>query len=167
MSNARTTPGVLDVNRLLVRARYYRHGYRSGRAKILDGMLREFIQDLAQFAADNLTHLVGIVHMMNHDPDKVPPPEVMAYEVPAAVRKLYLEVLRLVGAARRGVSPAEWVDVPALLDQLGVPIQTAPTLRPETEGQPGRPPDLTGGRQDRREDARTDEGEHTAPEPEV
>ena len=129
-------------------------------AKVLDGMLREFIQDLAQFAADNLTHLVGIVHSMNHDPAKTPPPEIMAYEVPAAVRKLYLEVLRLVGASQHGASPAEWVDVPALLDQLGVPLRITPaTGKAEGVGQPGRPRDMTGGREERREDARTDEGE--------
>ncbi len=132
-------------------------------AKILDGMLKEFIQDLAQFAANHLTALVKTVHAVNHDPQRVAPPEVLAYEVPAAIRKLYLEVLRLVGAANRGESPSAWVDVPALLDQLGVPIRTAPLEDAEPAGvPPGRPPDLTGERQERREDARTVEQEHIA-----
>ena len=137
-------------------------------AKILDGMLREFIQDLACFAADALTELVAKVHAVNHDVTRVPTPEVLAYEVPAAVRKLYLEVLRLIGAANREQAPADWVDVPALLDQLGVPIRTAP-LRSSDEREsgapPGRPPDMTGERQGRREDARTEEGEDTRPPP--
>jgi hypothetical protein len=132
-------------------------------ARVLDGMLREFIQDLAQFAADNLTEIVAIVHAANHDPVKVPPPEVMAYEVPAAARKLYLEVLRLISAANRGEAPADWVDVPALLDQLGVPLRTAPVASGPTEetgqDQRGRPRDMAGDRQERREDARTDQGE--------
>lgn len=129
-------------------------------ARILDGMLREFIQDLATFAASNLTELVRIVHGMNHDPSKVAAPEILAYEVPAAVRKLYLEVLRLIGAANREQAPADWVDVPSLLDQLGVPLRTAPAQReqghdPDADGRPpGRPPDLTSTRQERREDAR-------------
>ena len=126
-------------------------------ARILDGMLREFIQDLATFAADNLTHLVARVHAVNYDPSKVAPPTILAYEVPAAVRKLYLEVLRLIGAAQSGEAPADWVDVPALLDQLGVPLRTAPVERGEGRGLPGRPPDLTSGQQERREEARTDE----------
>ncbi|HBP18001.1 MAG TPA: hypothetical protein DEA08_09435 [Planctomycetes bacterium] len=130
-------------------------------ARVLDGMLREFIQDLAQFASDNLTELVAIVHSANHDPSRVPPPEILAFEVPAAIRKLYLEVLRLVSASGREEAPADWVDVPALLDQLGVPLRTAPLQR---EGKargagPGRPRDMTGERQERRESARTPAGE--------
>lgn len=108
----------------------------------------------------NLTELVEIVHAMNHDPAKVPAPEILAYEVPAAVRKLYLEVLRLIGAAGSEEAPADWVDVPALLDQLGVPLRTAPSrTEGKASGPAGRPPDLTSDRQERREDARTPEGE--------
>lgn len=129
-------------------------------AKILDGMLREFIQDFAIFAASNLTHLVRLVHARNHDPRKVPPPEVLAFEVPSAVRKLYLEVLRIVSAANHGQAPSDWVDVPALLDQLGVPMRTAPLPASERAGgQPGRPRDITSEREQRREDARTVDGE--------
>ena len=133
-------------------------------ARILDGMLREFIQDLAVFAANNLTELVAIVHAKNHDPAKVPAPEIMAYEVPAAVRKLYLEVLRLLGAAQSGEAPADWVDVPALLDQLGVPLRAAPAsdnrdARP-IQGLPGRPPDMTGDREERRERSRDPDDPH-------
>lgn len=125
-------------------------------------MLREFIQDLAVFAANNLTELVAIVHARNHDPAKVPAPEILAYEVPAAVRKLYLEVLRLVGAASKNESPAQWVDVPALLDQLGIPLQTTPNLPKDSTGLPnGRPPDLTSGQDQRREDSRTGESGDT------
>lgn len=128
-------------------------------AKILDGMLREFIQDLAQFAADQLTAIVRVVHAVNREPAKVPPPEILAYEVPAAIRKLYLEVLRLVGAANTAEPAAAWVDVPALLDQLGVPLRTAPLPVERSPGQDGRPRDVTSDREARREDARTPDGE--------
>lgn len=129
-------------------------------AKMLDGILREFIQDLATFAAVNLTEVVAIVHAMNHDPTKVAPPQLLAYEVPAAVRKLYLEVLRLLGAAKSGEAPADWVDVPALLDQLGVPLRTAPAAGGQPGDQaraPGRPPDVTSEREERREDTRPED----------
>ncbi|MCO5171146.1 MAG: hypothetical protein M9894_32990 [Planctomycetes bacterium] len=130
-------------------------------AKVLDGALKEFIQDFAQFAAENLTHLVRAVHAVNHDPDQVPAPEVLAYEIPASARKLYLEVLRLVSAARLEQPPAAWVDVPGLLDQLGVPLRTSPaaTEAGAQTNQVGRSRDATGGREERREDARTVEGE--------
>jgi len=122
-------------------------------ARILDGMLREFIQDLATFAAAALTELVATVHAVNHDPSRVPAPEVLAYEVPAAVRKLYLEVLRLIGAADREEAPADWVDVPALLDQLGVPLRTAPAREQGSAPRP-KAPDLTSEREERREQER-------------
>jgi hypothetical protein len=128
-------------------------------AKVLDGMLREFIQNLAQFAANHLNAVVRTVHAINHDPEKLRPPEILAYEVPAAIRKLYLDVLRVVNAADHGESAAAWVDVPALLDQLGVPLRTSP-LRVERASNPiGRPRDASGEREERREDARTPEGE--------
>ncbi len=69
-------------------------------------------------------------------------------------------MLRLIGAANREEAPADWVDVPALLDQLGVPLRTAPLVGGgEGSNLPGRPPDLTSDRQERREEARTQEGE--------
>jgi len=132
-------------------------------ARILDGMLREFIQDLATFAADSLTQLVAVVHGANHNPSRVTAPEILAYEVPAAVRKLYLEVLRLIGAANREEAPADWVDVPALLDQLGVPLRTAPAWDSAATKNggipPGRQPDLTSRREERREESHDAAGE--------
>ena len=127
-------------------------------ARTLDGMLKEFIQDLAQFGANELTELVAKVHRKNHREDHVPPPEIKAYEVPASVRKLYLEILRLVSAAKREDAPADWVDVPALLDQLGVPLRSEP-LRSPSHSPPGRPRDLVGDREERREQAATESGE--------
>jgi hypothetical protein len=97
---------------------------------------------------------------MNYDPAKVAPPQILAYEVPAAVRKLYLEVLRLIGAANSGEAPADWVDVPALLDQLGVPLRTAPAAgrsQDVHEHSAGLPPDITSQRQERREDQRQED----------
>ena len=131
----------------------------AGGARTLDGMLKEFVQDLAQFAADELTRLVTTVHRYNHSERRVSAPEVLAYEVPASVRKLYLEVLRLVSAAQREEAPADWVDVPALLDQLGVPLRSKPLPPQPARGAPGRPRDLVGDREARREAAHTEEGE--------
>ena len=129
-------------------------------ARTLDGMLKEFVQDLAQFAAEQLTEIVSTVHRYNHSEREVAAPEVLAYEVPATVRKLYLEVLRLVSAAQRDEAPADWVDVPALLDQLGVPIRSEPQRsRGRSGGLRGRPRDVTSERQERREQARTERGE--------
>jgi len=126
-------------------------------------MLKESVQDLAQsqFAADELTKIVTTVHRYNPSERRVPAPEILAYEVPASVRKLYLEVLRLVSASGAEEAPADRVDVPALLDQLGVPLRSQPLRPPPDRGRAGgRRRDLVGGREARREAARTHDGEH-------
>lgn len=132
-------------------------------ARALDGMLREFIENLAGFAAAGLTRLLALVHEKNYDPEKVEAPTAVATDVgKAAARKTFMEVLRLANSAARGEISAR-ADLPKLLDAIGIPIREAPfdpfdEADPSGE-EPGRPRDPHGEREDRREDATTEDGE--------
>lgn len=138
-----------------------------GGARALDGMLREFIENLATFAASGLTRLCETVHAKNYDPEEVDPPYVESTDVgKAAARKVYQDVLNMANSAARG-EIAMRADVPKLLDKLGIPLREAP-IDPFGEDDPpedaeaatpGRPRDPAGQREERREDSRTDEGE--------
>jgi hypothetical protein len=127
--------------------------------KTLDGILKEFIQDIANWVAAQLTLMVETVHRANADLHKVPPPEIKATDVgKAGALKLLKEILGMVD----GGKISRWVDVHAALDTLGVPLldepeepETPPQLQP---GEPGPDPDMTSQRDGRRDDARTDEG---------
>lgn len=139
-----------------------------GATKALEGMLREFIEDLAGFAAQGLTRLVHLVHAANYDPEKVAPPDVIATDVgKVAARKTYLEVLRLANSAAGGEISAR-ADLPKLLDLLGIPVREKPEEEEDEDvagddeksgEEPGRPRDPFGDREQRREDATTSEGE--------
>jgi hypothetical protein len=140
-------------------------------ARVADALLKDFVQSIADFLAVELTRIVAVVHRVNYGEDAVLP-EVIANDVPAARRRLLLEVLRATVSATqrlpdgRAYTLGELVH-PEILDQLGVrarPVQeaahapAAPEATAEIVGAPsGRPNDTTGGRQDRRDDARTDE----------
>lgn len=140
----------------------------AGSAKTLDGLLKEFVQDLAEWVAQNLTAIVETVHAANHDPSKIRAPEVIATDVgKARVQKSLAEVLRMVDSGK----VSSHVDVATALDRLGIPIMESPEdssvdpqgdpdpAVPSFTGRPGRPRDLFGDRDQRREDARTVEGE--------
>lgn len=132
-------------------------------ARALDGMLREFIENLANFAASGLSRLLAIVHAKNHDPEKIEAPYAVATDVgKAAARKTYLEVIRLANASARGEVSAR-ADLPKLLDALGIPLRKGPFDPFEEEDpsgeEPGRPRKQDGAREERREDATTEEGE--------
>lgn len=130
-------------------------------SKTLDGLLKEFIQDIAVWVASSLNKFVEIVHAKNYDPDKVTPPEIEATDVgKASAKKLLAEVLRIVGSP--GVS--QWLDVPKALDRLGVPVldsalEPSSAAPPPAAAPPGRPREPAGDREERRDDARTPEGE--------
>jgi len=131
-------------------------GIGGGAARVLKDMFATFVGALVAHAANELTAVVELVHGQNH-PAKEPAPEIGANEIPDKVQKLYLEVLKTVG------DPAligRKVDVDGLLDHLGVPRKTGEDEDEQTEASrpPGRPLDLTSDREERREDARTDEG---------
>lgn len=140
-------------------------GVGGAASKTLDGMLREHVEDLANWVAKNLERIVGIVHRANYDPEEVEEPEVVATDVgKAAARKIMQEVLRLANSAARG-ELALRVDLPAVLDKLGVPLRDEPPEFPEGWGGPsssepeGRSKEPGSDREERREDGRTEEGE--------
>lgn len=129
-----------------------------GTGRVLEGLFATFVEGLVGFAARELTQIVEVVHLLNTT-SSVPAPEVGGLALPAKVQKLYLEVFKEVaGASDAGAE----VDVTQLLRHLGVP--TRPREESDGEaggdakgGKPGRPRDATGGREERREDARSDE----------
>lgn len=128
-------------------------------SRVLRDMFSTFVEGLVGHAATTLTKLVACVHEQNHNPSRVPAAEVRAGEIPEKVSKLYLEVLKAVG---EGARLGERVDVNSLLDHLGVPVRTDAPMEGGGPGGGGpgrgRPRDATGAREERREDARTDEG---------
>lgn len=147
--------------------------------RVLEGMLSEFIQDLVEWVAENLTKIVEIVHCVNHDPRLVPAPVVKGGDVPAAVRKTLLEVLKLAVQVRGGTALAA-LDVDRILDTIGAPTRPpsveptpspggAPAPSEAPPGPPARPPgrprDATSAREARREGARTPEGEEATGAP--
>jgi hypothetical protein len=135
----------------------------AGGGKVLDVNLRENVEALALFAASGLTRLVGIVHRANYDPAKVQAPTIGVTDVgKREARKLMQEVMRLANTSARG-EIAMRTDMPALLDALGIPLREPPPdwELGETEGgdEAGRPAQPGGPRDERREDAATNDGE--------
>lgn len=125
-------------------------------AKTLDGLLKEIVQDLASWVAEVLTEIVEKVHLANYDPKKVKPPEVEPADVgKAKAKQLLVEILRVVGGEKVG----RWVDVARTLDRLGISVVDTPEKEDKPPAPPGRPRDMIGDREERREDARTEEGE--------
>lgn len=133
-------------------------------SRTLDGLLREHVEDITNYVCAGIQELVDNVHAVNGDDG--PAPEFYATEVgKASARKTYQHVLGLVSQASRG--EVAWrTDVPSLLDKLGVPLRDEPPEFPDGWGDgggggaapPGRPRDPAGDREDRRDDARTDDG---------
>lgn len=130
--------------------------------KMLDVNVRENVESLALFTAAGLTRVAGIVHRANHDPRKVAPPEIVVTDVgKREARKLMQEVLRLANTSARG-EIAMRVDMPVLLDQLGIALREPPEgweLGDGDGAEPGRDQDKTGGREERRENGRDDDAE--------
>lgn len=138
-------------------------------SKTIDGLLREHIEDLANYVAAGLTRIVGIVHRANYGDDGAAPEIVPTDVGKAAARKIMQEVLRLANASARG-EVALRTDIPALLDKLGIPLRDPPLdpfAQPDPSAQEtGRPEQATSDREDRREDAETVEGEEDTGDPE-
>lgn len=131
--------------------------------RTLDGMLREFIDDLATWTATGLTKILERVHRANYDPAKVPPPSVRPTDVgKSAARRMLKELLALANSQPQG-ELAQRFDVPKALDHLGAPVRPAdqaPDLpdAPDAGQAPGRKQDATSDRQDRRDASPTDQG---------
>jgi len=139
-------------------------------SKTLDGLLREHIEDLANYVAAGLQRVVQIVHRANYG-EGVELPEVISTDVgKAAARKIMQEVLRLANASARG-EIALVANIPAVLDRLGIPLRDPPLdpfadSAPAPGGAVGRPLDPNSDREGRREDAETEEGEEDTGDPE-
>lgn len=131
----------------------------------------ELVEMSARFAAAVVSELVAVVHAYNRGPED-PAPIFRARDIPKVKRKLLLSVFQRIAdtSMRIGedkvVSPAELVDAVGLLDQLGVPrrlleeaVRKLTSPAPEGGREPGRPQDPSGEREERRENATTDEGE--------
>jgi len=131
----------------------------AGAAKMVDGLLKEFIQDIATWVSDDLTSIIATVHAANYDPDKIKSPEVEATDVgKTSAKKMLVEVLRMTN----GDQINRWADIPRALDRLGVPVLEQELEPPEPEIPAALPPDAPDGtsdREERREDARTEGGE--------
>ena len=130
-------------------------------AKTVDGLLKEFIQDIAEWVSNDITEILATVHRANYDEDKVPPPELEATDVgKSSAKKILTEVLRM----SSGDQINRWLDVNKTLDRLGAPVleqELEPPEPPAPAGPGLKPddPDMTGDREERREDARTEDGE--------
>lgn len=133
-------------------------------SRTLEGMLKEHVEDLANWIAQGLTELVEHVHVANYDPEEVEAPEVYATDVgKREARKNLMDVLRLVNQAGRGEASMR-ADVPKLLDKIGVPLRDEPPVFPpgwggQSGGEPGRQKEDSSDRQRRRDEADTEEGE--------
>lgn len=132
----------------------------------------EVVQKHANDAAQELAHVVATWSALVYGPD-VEPPRVFAREIPAARRKLLLDVFTRVADATqrlpdgREVTLGELVD-PSILPELGVPSRDpekaarkpAPVVEVGGGGsQPGPDRSATSGREERRDAAREPEGE--------
>ena len=133
-------------------------GDSAAQARTVEGLLKEMIQSIAEWVAQDLTQIVEIVHGKNHPESKLSP-EVEATDVgKAQAMKLLAEITKLSSG-----QVARWLDVPAALDKLGVPVldeelePEVPVMAPEAA--PGeKPTDVSSEREERREDARTEPG---------
>lgn len=137
-----------------------------GAGRALEGAVYEFVEDLAIWVAQGLTAIVEQVHRMNYGED-TPAPSVEVTDVgKAGARKLLLAALQI--APQAGLEIARRMDVPKVLDRVGVPLReevpadvaaaTQVPVEPVAKGKAGRPRDLTGDREQRREDAATEDG---------
>lgn len=140
-------------------------------------MFSEVVQGHANDAARELTRVVSFVHRLRHG-DDAERPEVWALEIPAARKKLLLDVFRSVASATqhlpdgRTVTLAELV-APEILPALGIPSRkleeaahkpaapeaTAEAFAPVAPAEPGPDRSATSDRDERRDAAREPEGE--------
>ena len=135
-------------------------------AKVADALMRDFVQGLADFAAFELTKCAQVVYRLNGGKGEAP--VVIANDVPQSRRKILLEILKATINSTQHLADGRTYTLgelvhPELLDQLGIMSRGVEEAAHKPVGpQPGatgRPRDMSGDRETRREDARTDEGE--------
>lgn len=147
-------------------------------ARVPAELFVDFVQKLAVFVASELTRIVEVPHRVRYG-RSVKPPEVCARALPKAMRKTLLEVFKTVQGATRYLEDGKVVTLgeqigDEVIDMLGLPKRhtseaahepAAPEsiaeafVTPEQPGKPGRKRDVTSDREERRENARTEEGE--------
>ncbi|MCO5168070.1 MAG: hypothetical protein M9894_17135 [Planctomycetes bacterium] len=146
-------------------------------ARVPAELFIDFVQKLAVFVASELTRIVEVPHRVRYG-RSVKPPEVCARALPKAMRKTLLEVFKTVQGATRYLEDGKVVTLgeqisDEVIDMLGLPKRSTaeaahPPASPESiaeafvtpeGGQPGRKRDTTSDREERRENARSEEGE--------
>lgn len=138
----------------------------------LDKATEEQFMDTAQkvcdFVAATLTRIVNAVVELHHGKGHFV--QVLANDIPKRRLRVALEVFRAVVSHTqhlpdgKTVQIGELVDGPEILKQIGImgrPLDEAAhkQVAPPPAGPPGRPIDTTSSREERRDDARTVEGE--------
>lgn len=144
-----------------------------GRApdKASEEQMMDTVQRVCDFAARTLTRMVATVMELRHGPG-APFTQVLANDVPKRKLRLAQDVFRTCADGIQRLPDGRQARLkdlvhPEIFDQLGIrarPLSEAardpsdPSLAP-SPGRPGRPIDVTGGREERRDAARTVEGE--------
>lgn len=145
---------------------------KGGVDKATEEQVSDSAQRICDFAAERVSEVIAVVDRVRNG-KRADAPRALANDVPKRKRKLLLEVFGHVKDAvhetRDGkrFKMAERVGV-EIIPQLGLPLRSeeeaARTPRPgdegATPGDPGRPRSPTGGRDQRREDSPTIEGEN-------
>lgn len=140
--------------------------FASGRVHL--ELFQELLNVASNWIAEELEGPIECVHRLKYG-DTIPPPTVKAREFPRAKAKRLLDIFKAVQGAQRSVQNgdkevtlAERVDAD-ILEELGVKMRpledAARDKRGPPPGQPGRPIESTGQREERRENAREPEGE--------
>lgn len=143
-------------------------------ARVPAEMFVEIVEGACRWVAAQLTDLVAMVHHYNRtDPDD-PAPVIRSRPLPKTQRKLLLDVFnRIADQPRRLPDGREYtlagiIHGPELVDGMGLrrvepeDVATMPKPMPAalaTGGKPGPDRKASGAREQRREDALTDEGE--------
>lgn len=129
----------------------------------------DFVQGIGDWVACELTRIVSVVHRMNHGVDSEGP-VVLANDVPKAKKRVLLELVKATAQVDRFTKDGRRWNlaqlIPAsILDQLGVKSLSVDEAAhkeggSDGGGQPGRKRDTASDREERRDDARTEEGQN-------
>lgn len=126
------------------------------------------VQSLADFAAQVLTRILNVNMRLRYG-ERAAYVQVFASDIPKRKLRVVLEVFRATHQAVHRLPDGRTYTLgqlvhPEILDQISIrkfePEEVASAAPPPVApGQPGQPLDLSSGRQDRRDDSKTVEGE--------
>lgn len=144
---------------------------RGGVDKATEEQISDSAQRICDFAAERVSEVIAVVDRLRNG-KRADAPRLLANDVPKRKRKLLLEIFGHVKDAVHETSDGKRYKMselvhPEILPQLGVRTRTieeaARAPRPGDEGpapgQPGRPIEPSGDRDQRRDDSRTIDGE--------